>query len=63
MGHVRSAAGMAFEFRISRGLGMHETDRHGQEVPYRKFTVTDGLELYYEVENWVDVAAERAENR
>ncbi|WII36302.1 alpha/beta hydrolase [Paenibacillus thiaminolyticus] len=55
--------GMAFEFRISRGLGMHETDRHGQEVPYRKFTVTAGLELYYEVENWVDAAAERAENR
>ncbi|MCM3338031.1 alpha/beta hydrolase-fold protein [Paenibacillus sp. MER TA 81-3] len=45
---------MSFEFRISRGLGKHETDRHGQEVPYRKFTVADGLVLHYEVENWVD---------
>ncbi|KKO54950.1 alpha/beta hydrolase [Paenibacillus sp. DMB20] len=45
---------MSFEFRISRGLGKHETDRCGREVPYRKFTVSNGLILNYEVENWVD---------
>lgn len=47
---------MSFEFRISRGLGMHETDRQGREIPYRKFTAKDGLVLKYEVENWVDAA-------
>ncbi|GMX63707.1 hypothetical protein Elgi_03030 [Paenibacillus elgii] len=47
---------MSFEFRISRGLGMHETDRQGREIPYRKFTAKDGLVLNYEVENWVDAA-------
>ena len=52
---------MAFEFRISRGLGKHETDRFGHEVPYRKFRVTDGLELHYEVENWIDLVSERVE--
>ncbi|MFD0621083.1 alpha/beta hydrolase [Paenibacillus sp. GCM10027629] len=50
---------MSFEFRISRGLGKHETDRYGHEVPYRKFTVTDGLILNYVVENWVDCVPAR----
>ncbi|UKS26958.1 esterase [Paenibacillus sp. HWE-109] len=48
---------MSFEFRISRGLGQHEVDRHGQELPYRVFTTDDGLVLNYEVENWIDLAA------
>lgn len=50
---------MSFEFRISRGMGKHETDRYGQEVPYRKFTVTDGLILNYVVENWIDCLPEK----
>ncbi|MFD0693071.1 alpha/beta hydrolase [Paenibacillus sp. GCM10027628] len=48
---------MSFEFRISRGLGKHEVDRQGRELPYRIFTADDGLILNYEVENWIDVAA------
>ncbi|WP_028546871.1 alpha/beta hydrolase [Paenibacillus taiwanensis] len=53
---------MSFEFRISRGLGKHETDRDGHEVPYRRFTVTDGLELRYEVEHWVDLIANKGDD-
>lgn len=48
---------MSFEFRISRGLGQHEVDRQGRELPYRLFTTDDGLVLNYEVENWIDIAA------
>ncbi|MGE6226751.1 alpha/beta hydrolase [Paenibacillus chitinolyticus] len=47
--------GISFEFRISRGLGKHETDASGREIPYRKFTAREGLELSYKVEHWVDV--------
>ncbi|WP_098742338.1 alpha/beta hydrolase-fold protein [Paenibacillus sp. EZ-K15] len=50
--------GISFEFRISRGLGMHETDIQGREVPYRKFTTDDGLILNYEVDQWVDLIPE-----
>jgi len=50
---------VSFVFRISRGLGKHETDRQGREIPYRTFTADDGLVLHYEVENWVDSVAER----
>ncbi|MFC5407571.1 alpha/beta hydrolase [Cohnella soli] len=50
---------VAFMFRISRGLGKHETDGKGREVPYRSFKAADGLRLYYEVENWIDTADER----
>ncbi|UNK20746.1 alpha/beta hydrolase-fold protein [Paenibacillus sp. N3/727] len=50
--------GISFEFRISRGLGMHETDNQGREIPYRKFTTDDGLILNYEVDQWVDLIPE-----
>ncbi|GIP31903.1 alpha/beta hydrolase [Paenibacillus sp. J2TS4] len=50
---------VAFMFRISRGLGKHETDGKGHEVPYRSFKAEDGLKLYYEVENWVDMSGVR----
>ncbi|MCU6712894.1 alpha/beta hydrolase-fold protein [Paenibacillus sp. J5C_2022] len=48
--------GIAFIFRISRGLGKHETDAHGNEIPYRSFKADDDLRLEYQVENWVDIA-------
>ncbi|MCR8645383.1 alpha/beta hydrolase-fold protein [Paenibacillus sp. N1-5-1-14] len=51
--------GISFEFRISRGLGMHETDSQGREIPYRKFTTDDGLVLNYEVDHWVDIITEK----
>lgn len=50
---------VAFIFRISRGLGKHETDGKGREVPYRSFKAEDGLRLHYVVENWIDTATER----
>lgn len=49
---------VSFVFRISRGLGKHETDRIGNEIPYRTFTTDDGLVLNFEVENWVDAGAD-----
>ncbi|WP_068778671.1 alpha/beta hydrolase [Paenibacillus sp. GM2] len=57
-GTLQIPADMSFEFRISRGLGKHETDKEGNEVPYRKFTITDGLVLNYEVEHWIDCPLE-----
>ncbi|AZS17956.1 alpha/beta hydrolase [Paenibacillus lutimineralis] len=57
-GTIQVPADMSFEFRISRGLGKHETDKEGKEVPYRKFTITDGLVLNYEVEHWIDCPLE-----
>lgn len=45
---------MSFEFRISRGMGKHETNSYGQEIPYRKFTIKDEMVLNYEVEHWID---------
>lgn len=49
---------VSFVFRISRGLGRHEVDARGREVPYRTFKADGGLVLHYEVENWIDTADE-----
>lgn len=49
--------GFASEFRISRGMGLDETDERGRLHPFRMLKAREGLKAEYRVAGWVDQQA------